>query len=40
VLNQKESNIEGSSTSRIRVDKKKEVVQIKKEKEAIKYLGV
>ena len=40
VLNQKESDIERGSTPRIRVGEKKEVVQVKKRKEAIRYLGV
>src|SRR5437773_1140808 len=40
VLNRKESDMEGDSTPRIRVGRKKEVVQVKKEKEAIRYLGV
>src|SRR5437763_892574 len=40
VLNQKESDIKGGSISRIRVGEKKEVVQVKKKKEAIRYLGV
>ena len=40
VLNWKENDIEGGSTPRIRVGEKKEVVQVKKGKEAIRHLRV
>src|SRR5205085_6030099 len=40
VLNRKENDTERGSTPRIKVGEKKEIVQVKKGKEAIRHLGV
>ena len=40
VLNRKENDTERGSTPRIKVGEKKEIVQVKKRKEAIRHLGV
>ena len=40
VLNRKENYTERGSTPRIKVGEKKEIVQVKKGKEAIRHLGV
>src|SRR5437868_10655489 len=40
VLNRKENDTERGSTPRIKVGEKKEIVQVKKVKEAIRHLGV